>query len=142
MKKRAAPAKEQPLTTLILELKQLRTVVRETAENFVLSREGEIETMVEFLEGLPDCEARRLDTAPWLRELRYTPLKPEKGRIKDLKRLDGLLASLHDRIGACLDNQEAKGQKRRKKAKTVKAAKAAKAASPQPPTAKPSVTDQ
>ena len=70
---------------LTTELKSLRASVRETAEGFILCKEGEIETLLDYLLKMPPGRLKDI-ARPWLRETRNLKLKPDKGRIKDLKK--------------------------------------------------------
>jgi hypothetical protein len=82
---------------MIDELKMLRSLVRETAEGFILRKEGEIESLLAYLNTLTPAKLKAVST-PWLRDLRELKLKPAKGRGKDLKRIDSLLEELFNQI--------------------------------------------
>ena len=85
------------------ELKFLRGMVREVGEGFILRKEGEIETLLGYLAVTPTTNLTGF--APqWLRDVRDMKVKPAKGRLKDLKRLDSLLEELLDCV---IDLQEA-----------------------------------
>lgn len=77
------------------ELKALRTAVRETAEGFILRKEGEIETLLDYLLKMPPAKFKAV-ARPWLRGAQSLKLKPAKGRIKDIKKIDHLLQDLLD----------------------------------------------
>jgi hypothetical protein len=79
------------------ELKHLRGVVREVGENFILRREGEIEAVIASLSGVPASKLSAV-ASDLLRQLHNLKLKSEKGRLKDLKELDRLVAALADRV--------------------------------------------
>jgi len=82
---------------LVQELRHLRGVVREIGEQFILRREGEIETIISNLDAVPAGKLRAV--APGLlHEICGLRLKPDKGRMKDLKRLEGLIEELADRV--------------------------------------------
>jgi hypothetical protein len=86
------------------ELKLLRILARDAADNFILRREGNIETFLACLVTLPRKKIR--DKAPeWLRQIRSLKLKPQKGRLKDLKAIDLCIADL---MANMLDAQEKK----------------------------------
>ena len=86
------------------ELNLLRILARDAAENFILRREGNIETFLACLMTLPRKKIRA--KAPeWLRQVRGLKLKPQKGRLKDLKAIDQLIADLKANM---LDAQEKK----------------------------------
>lgn len=82
---------------LAAELKTLRMSVRECAESFALCKEGEIEAM---LEGMQALSPRKLKIVAdlWSRELRGFKIKPMKGRLKDLKKLEILLCNLSSQL--------------------------------------------
>ena len=85
------------LEELVQELKHLRGLVRETGEQFILRREGEIETIISNLAAVPVGKLRR-EAPGLLHEIRSLRLKPDKGRIKDLKGLNGLIEELANRV--------------------------------------------
>jgi hypothetical protein len=93
----AKPGKEELLTELMAELRMLRQQVREVGEGFIIRKEGEIEALIGYLAPLT---ARQLRTVArsWLPQARNLDCKPAKGRLKDLKRLDGLLTDLLDNL--------------------------------------------
>jgi hypothetical protein len=79
------------------ELKRLRALVRELGEQFILRREGEIETIISLLSAIPPGKLRA--QAPgMLHDIRGLRLKPAKGRMKDLKGIDGLFEELSERV--------------------------------------------
>ena len=82
---------------LIQELKHLRSLVREIGEQFILRREGEIETIISNLAAVPVAKLRT-EAPGLLHEIRSLRLKPDKGRLKDLKGLDGMIEELADRV--------------------------------------------
>jgi hypothetical protein len=90
------------------ELKHLRALVREVGENFILRREGEIETIITNLAATPLRKLRA--AAPgMLHDIRTIRLKPAKGRLKDLKGIDALIEELTDRIIGAQDDQSRSG---------------------------------
>jgi hypothetical protein len=89
---------------LTQELKHLRTLVREVGEHFILRREGEIETIISNLTAIPSRKLKSL--APGLlHDIHSLRLKPVKGRLKDLKEVDRIIADLTDRIISAQDEQ-------------------------------------
>jgi hypothetical protein len=98
------PAKNGELQDeLIRELKHLRAVVREIGENFILRREGEIEAVIANLAGVPPGKLRAVAN-DLLGDLHNLKLKPEKGRLKDLKALDHLIGALTERVMTAQDS--------------------------------------
>ena len=99
----------------IRELKLLRSMAHEVCDNFTLRREGNIETIISCLATVPRKKLR--ETLPeWLREIRSLKLKPQKGRLKDLKEIDRVITGLQEKV---MDTQEKKGQKTRKRSKSA-----------------------
>lgn len=97
----------------IRELKLLRTLAHEVCDNFTLRREGTIETIISCLATVPRKKLRGM-LPEWLRDIRSLKLKPQKGRLKDLKEIDRIIAGLQEKV---MDIQEKKGQKTRKRNK-------------------------
>jgi hypothetical protein len=126
---RSAQEKYETLQNqLSSELKALRVSVRESAESFMLCKEGEIENL---LDSMLKLSPRKLKSAAllWTRELRELKLKPQKGRIKDLKKLDAILECFANHL---IEVEEAAPEKVPPRAK-----KAAAKKSPVKPAAKP-----
>ena len=100
-KKAKSPAsRDAVMEELAGELRHLRAAVREVGESFILRSEGEIETLISHLAAVPTALLKRESTV-WLREIRDLKLKPAKGRLKDLKGIDGLIEGLtHEVIDA------------------------------------------
>src|SRR5512137_2758902 len=91
------PARAEVQEELSREFRHLRTLVREVGENFILRQEGEIETALGNLEALSAARLRSL--APdLLQELRKLKVKPAKGRFKDVKELNRLIAELAELV--------------------------------------------
>ncbi len=97
----------------IRELKLLRTLLHEVCDNFTLRREGNIETIISCLATVPRKKMRVM-LPEWLRDIGSLKLKPQKGRLKDLKEIDRIIAGLQEKI---MDTQEKKGHKTRKRNK-------------------------
>jgi hypothetical protein len=100
---------------LARELKHLRAVVREVGENFILRREGAVEAVIADLANVPPGKLRTVAN-DLLRNLHGLKLKPEKGRLKDLKELDQLISALAERVIATQDS----GKPPRKKSESKK----------------------
>lgn len=109
------PAKNGELQAeLSRELKHLRVVVREVGENFILRREGEVENLIASLSAVPAAKLRTV-ASDLLRNLHNLKLKPEKGRLKDLKELDRLIGALTDRVLMAQDSGKTPRKKRDEK---------------------------
>ena len=102
-----------PQEEFVRELKLLRSLAHEVCDNFTLRREGNIETIISCLGSVPRKKLRAM-LPEWLRDIRSLKLKPQKGRLKDLKEIDRVINGLHDKI---LDTEEKKGRKTRKRCK-------------------------
>jgi len=97
---------DEQLQNLVAELKYLRGIVHDIGENLIIRKEGEIESLMSHLQTLPRAKLRRIGKG-WLSEARGLNVKPAKGRLKDLHRLDQLLTSLGDAIITCEDEERA-----------------------------------
>jgi hypothetical protein len=82
---------------LVEELRTLRQTVREAGEAFILRKEGEIEALLCYLLEMRTAQVEKFGKS-WLRESRDLSIKPTKGRIKDLRRIDALLDDLLNRV--------------------------------------------
>lgn len=82
---------------LLNELHSLRATVRDIGECFILRKEGEIEALTGYLLTIPAGKLRII-AKTWLRESRGLNVKPAKGRMRDLKKLDKLLGDLLNSI--------------------------------------------
>ena len=96
-KTKSSMKSEEVREELVRELKHLRGAVREAGENFILRREGEIETIIGHLATIP-ATPLKAGAPEWLHEIRELKLKPAKGRLKDLKELDALIGNLADHV--------------------------------------------
>ena len=97
MKKIDRNSSDELRQTLFEELRTLRQTVRETGEGFILRKEGEIEALLSYLLEMDPAQVEKFGRS-WLRESRDLSIKPTKGRIKDLRRLDALLEDLLSRV--------------------------------------------
>lgn len=97
MKEKHGKTNEALCQELLTELKSLRTAVRDAGEGFVLRKEGEIEALSSHLLVMPAGKLRTV-AREWHRELRELNIKPAKGRLRDLKRIDHLLGGLLNAI--------------------------------------------
>lgn len=82
---------------LVAELRSLREQVREIAEGYILRKEGEIEALLEYLLRMSPGRLKAV-TRHWMAEAKGLKLKPAKGRIKDLKKIDCLLHDLLNQV--------------------------------------------
>ncbi|ABQ26817.1 hypothetical protein [Geotalea uraniireducens] len=97
---------------LVRELKHLREVVRDVGESFILRREGEIETILSHLAAVP-VGTLRGEAPNWLREIHSLKVKQAKGRLKDLKEIDGLIEELAEQVVSAQDRRKGKGRGKR-----------------------------
>jgi hypothetical protein len=97
MKQTGKKVGDAPAEELLAELKYVRGLVQEVGENFIMRKQGEIETLISYLAELPPTKVRDI-AQDWQRQFRVLSVKPAKGRLKDLKRLDAILEQLLDSI--------------------------------------------
>jgi hypothetical protein len=93
--KRAADVRQELLT----ELHSLRGTIRDIGEGFILKKEGEIEALTGYLLTMPAGKLKAI-AGNWLKESRELAVKPSKGRIRDLKKVNNLLDDLISSIVA------------------------------------------
>ncbi len=93
MKKSKHNSSDELRQTLFEELRSFRQTVREAGEGFILRKEGEIEALLSYLLEMRPAQVEKFGRS-WLRESRDLSIKPTKGRIKDLRRIDALLEDL------------------------------------------------
>jgi len=88
-----APAVAKVRKDLQTELRYLRTVLRKVTENYATAREADLVQIVEAVleDGVSGRDAVLQDMLVHLRTLR---VKPKKGRLKDITRIDKLVAEL------------------------------------------------
>lgn len=93
------PGRDALAAELAAELAKVRSMLKESSENLMTRLDGELVALSRYLngEGLPD-EKPQLPAAGALSEMiaqaRALKVKPHKGRVKDLGRIEGLLKSL------------------------------------------------
>jgi hypothetical protein len=104
---------KDPRNELLNALKAMREDLRKVTDGVLLCKEGEIEALSEYLLKMPATKIKDF-ASPWLRKTRDLKLKPAKGRIKDLKKIDGLLGNLLDSVIEA-DDLEVKPKSPRKK---------------------------
>ena len=87
-----------PTKAVVSELQNLRTEVREAVESYAARLESDIERVRTTVEtgstGKSLSSARIRDLRDMLTLLRHRQVKAEKGRRKDLKRIEGVVADL------------------------------------------------
>jgi hypothetical protein len=84
---------------LEIELRHLRTLLREVAANYISALEADIEQVVEALGAadqrpMKDSQIRRAEFRNMLDRIRALRVKPQKGRRRDMKRMDKLIGEL------------------------------------------------
>lgn len=116
------PKKEELLTSsdlrkaIHVEIRRIRSLVKEIASNYVSKVEGQAEDMAKAVEEI-QIDARD-EFKKMLKEIRELNVKPNKGRRKDLRRLEDLI----DQLGTQIDGIREKQEKERKSGDAVIAA--------------------
>lgn len=83
---------------LIGRLEHLKVEAHEVCEAYLANLDGDIKTLIDFLEGTSevrtprDLKAETMKT--WFAALERVDLKPRKGRRKDLRRVDDTIKAL------------------------------------------------
>ena len=90
--------KSSPLNSVAQELESLRKVVREALESYAARLDGEISQTAEVVQKeigkKKIADARMRDARDMLTLLRNTQIKVDKGRRKDLKKIESLVEDL------------------------------------------------
>lgn len=100
---RAAAAADQ-LRALQLELRRLRSLFKEIAGRYVSKQEARITRLAELLADLKDADPKFF--AGLVHELRTLEVKTNKGRRKDLARIEELARFQYERLVRKLEEQE------------------------------------
>lgn len=93
---------------LILELKALRSILKESTAQFEIKHSGRIAEMIRLLEGDPATGEKPVAPKGKQRDalmtrLRQTKFKPRKGRVKDLVALHTIVDLLAESLGSLSD---------------------------------------
>jgi hypothetical protein len=87
-----------PVQATVTELERLRSLFRESIESYVERVDSEINEVIAAVSaeaGKNKISAGKMrDLRDMLTLLRHTQIKPDKGRRKDIKKLDGLVGDL------------------------------------------------
>ncbi len=101
-KRPSEPREASPLTMLDSELQRLRRDLRATAQAYVARLEADLRAAAAVIRSFEPVEKLSREQLHQIRdltiELRKPKLKPEKGRRKDLRRIDSLISDLHSAV--------------------------------------------
>ncbi len=87
-----------------VELRRIRSIVKEIASNYVSKLEASAEDMAKGLEEI-QIDAKD-DLRKILKSIRELNVKPNKGRRKDLRKIDDLIETLRGEVDVLRDKQE------------------------------------
>jgi hypothetical protein len=90
------PTRKIAREMLVLEVRRLRALFTEIAERYVANTEGKIVAAIEAVEGKPLPPAK---VGELLKLVRDCAVKPQKGRRKDLARIEKVAASIREELG-------------------------------------------
>jgi hypothetical protein len=97
------PRESSPVTVLESELRRLRQDLQATARAYVARLESEVRAAAAAVRSSGPVEGLSRERLHQIRdvtiELRKRKLKPEKGRRKDLRKIDSLISDLRSAIG-------------------------------------------
>ena len=106
LKKQEESADASPAKSLVSDLMQLRRTLRTTGQAYLRRLDHELQEIEAWAKGrsghLPKSEVRHL--GDMLTLVRKLDLKPQKGRRKDLKKIDTTIGELRE----VLDQREAR----------------------------------
>jgi len=78
-----------------MELKRLRSLIEEITSAYLIKRQAQIESFISAISENESAKEERLkDIRKMQKGLRSLKVKPEKGRYKDLKRVENLIVNL------------------------------------------------
>jgi hypothetical protein len=97
------PRESSPATMLESELRRLRQDLRATARAYVARLESEVRAAAAAVRAYGPVERLSRERLHQIRdltiELRKRKLKPEKGRRKDLRKIDSLIGDVQSVVG-------------------------------------------
>ncbi len=83
---------------LICRLEHLRVEANQVCEAYLANLDGDINTLIDFLDGTSDvrtkADVKAATMETWSATLEGVGLKPAKGRRKDLRRVDDTIKAL------------------------------------------------
>jgi hypothetical protein len=83
---------------LVIRLNHLKSEARQACDSWLANVDGDVSTLIEFLDGSSevrrprDLKATTMDE--WMKILDGLSLKPHKGRKKDLRRIEDAIRSM------------------------------------------------
>ncbi|HUT23885.1 MAG TPA: hypothetical protein VM492_06050 [Sumerlaeia bacterium] len=97
--KRESAGQSQSLQSAVaLEARRLRTMLREVSQRFAGDLESEIVEALEMVDEIADGPQKKVELQTILDDMRALEVKPRKGRIRDLKRIDKLVREMTRRL--------------------------------------------
>jgi hypothetical protein len=89
---------------LLVQLQHLRLEVKEISRLYVANLQRDIVQLIDFLNEKQDANSKRRSISPTLAQMKATldeiSLKPEKGRRKDLRRIERAVRSMTKVVSA------------------------------------------
>ena len=87
-----------PMKTVVGDLESLRLALRESVSHYLSRMEGEIDSLQNVVNYMLETNkvdsGKMRDIRDMLTVLRHVDVKPEKGRRKDIKKIESVLADL------------------------------------------------
>jgi len=85
-----------PAQSVLEELEKLRAILNESIAKYQLRLEGEIDTLVETIQAKKEdsSSGKIRDARDMLTVLRNLDIKVEKGRRKDLRKIESILSDI------------------------------------------------
>jgi hypothetical protein len=85
-------------SAVALEGRRLRTMLREISQRFAGDLESEIVEALEMVGEIADGPRKKAELQTILDDMRALQVKPRKGRLRDLKRIDKLVRGMTRRL--------------------------------------------
>jgi len=92
------PSTQASVDELQGRIQHFRRLVRETADHVVLAMEAALLRLCEEAQTIDSAKRRRQFCQEAVRRLSDLKIKPNKGRLRDLRRIDALLAELANEL--------------------------------------------
>jgi len=87
-----------PVKTVVGDLESLRLALRESVSHYLSRMEGDIDSLQNVLNYMLETKkvdsGKMRDIRDMLTVLRHVDVKPEKGRRKDIKKIESVIADL------------------------------------------------
>jgi hypothetical protein len=93
------PAKDPTLqSNLAVEAHHIRMILREISQHFVSDQESQVVRTIELVGQIPNGSRKQAEMEKIIRNMRNLKVKPNKGRLRDLKEIRDLIQQTNQRL--------------------------------------------